>query len=95
MYNSRINENVRYLAKAKGIKLGYIEKELGVSLGYFSRGNQTNINAARLYQVSKILGESMEDLIEKDFRREIIQDKIAELKRELKEIEDEAKKEKE
>ena len=82
---SMMIENLRYIAKEKGIKIGHIEDELGVSRGYFTRAG-TNISAVRLYQASKILNVTVEDLFERDLRREIIKDKIAALEKELSEL---------
>lgn len=76
------SENIRYVAKYKKIKIGDIENAINVSKGYFSR--KTNkISAERLYQVSKILNVSMEDLIEDKYRQQIIEEKIKDLQEEL------------
>lgn len=77
----KLNENIRYIAKHKKIKIGDIEEAINVSKGYFSR--KTKISAERLYQVSKILDVSMEDLIEDKYRQQIIEEKIKDLQEEL------------
>lgn len=85
-----IGENVRYVAKHKKMLIGDIEKQVGLSPGYFSREG-TKISAEKLYEVSKILDVSMEDLITDRLREKIILEKIEELQKELKEVRGESK----
>lgn len=88
-------ENVKAIAKHKGIKLGSVEHFIERPRGYFSRKPIVSLEDA--ITVSQMFGESLEDMISKDYsqiykyeemkqRREQLLKEIEELKKELKEM---------
>lgn len=87
-----VYENIKYLAKGKGLKLADIEKKMGRRAGYISR-RKSGITAEELSIASNILGESMDDLYKKDFgkslRIEEITEEIERLNKELQELQGE------
>ena len=72
----RIYENAKALAKIRGLKLSDVEEKLGLSQGYLSR-TAHGIKIEKVYELSKIFGVTIADLIEKDFWEEY-KEKIAE-----------------
>lgn len=91
----RFNDNVRMIAKHKGLKIGDLERDIGKWAGYFSRDPLVHLEDA--VKISRVLGESLEDIMFKDYeeeyriqaindRREQIKVEIALLKKELAEI---------
>lgn len=77
-----IEDNIRAIAKYKGIQIGTMEDVMGVSHGYLSRSK--NMSAMTLYRASQFLGVRMESLIEDEYEeflaKQRIRDQIAELK---------------
>lgn len=67
--NTNIYNNVKALAKAKGVKLQDFAKSLNISVGYISR-IEKNISVEVLMKISKFFNVSMEDLVNKDFKSE-------------------------
>ena len=67
-YAEEIYTNVKTLLKLQDKSIGTLEKELNLSSGYLSRRCNYNINV--VYDISKSLGVSIEDLIEKDYSYE-------------------------
>jgi len=61
---SRLHDNLRYSAMAKGIKISDLEKEMDVSPGYISREKALSLRS--VYRASKFLDIPMETLIEED-----------------------------
>ena len=64
--------NLRYLAKQRKIKLGDIERASGTCVGYISRldkpGNPNNPSVEYVATAARMLGETIDDLMSKDFR---------------------------
>lgn len=91
----RFYENVKFIARNKGINLKEIERTIGVTQGYMSRAKKNNIDISisKAYTAAKMLGYTLDDLIEKDyakeFRRAEIKKEIARLEAELMEADDE------
>lgn len=85
----RLHDNLRYLARAKNIKISDLEREMNVSNGYISRGK--GLSLMSVYRASKLLGVSMEYLIEKDYskseRIEAVKTEIERLEKELEVLE--------
>lgn len=86
-------DNVRYLCGMREMSIGYLEKEIGVTVGYFSRYKNNNTKVIPLnvaYSVSKIFECSIEELIEKDFRKEtriaVLENAIQSLSNELEKL---------
>ena len=75
------HDNLKYLAKRKGIKLKDIEEQVVVSQGYFSRALQKDfVPLETAYAAAKAVGANLQEMIEKDFEQEqTIQDLIDEI----------------
>ena len=92
--SGRFYENVKFIARDKRINLKEIEQTIGVSQGYMSRTKKDNmdISLSKAYTAAKMLGYSLDDLIEhdfaKEFRRSEIRKEIARLEAELMEEDD-------
>ena len=92
MMDNKFYGNVKYLAKKKGIMLGDIEESAGKQRGYLAmrknRCRQIDLNVAMT--CSKMLGVTVNDLVEKDYggaqMKQDILKKIADLERQLKEL---------
>lgn len=68
-YTDKIYNNIKTLVGMRDdIKIGTLESEMGLAVGYLSRRCNYNINL--IYDISKRLGVSIEDLIEKDYSYE-------------------------
>lgn len=65
---TRIYENIKVLAKINNQKMSDVEKQICVSPGYLSRERGLKID--RVYALSKIFGVTINDLIEKDYKKE-------------------------
>lgn len=78
MNNRRFVENVVFLAKKQGMKIGELEKELGLRAGYLARKrqNETDIPLRIVCHISSIFDCTVDDLLNRDFVKEA---KIAEL----------------
>lgn len=81
-------KNVKYLCKAKGIKIGELEAGVGVSKGYFSRvskSGQKEIGVIKAFKIAEILGQDLESLINDDawvdFRIKELQAEIEKLEK--------------
>ena len=64
-YSQRFYQNVKLMAKEKGIKMKDIEKYLGVCSGYFSR-NRKNNNVAgidKAFILAEFFGVTVEELL--------------------------------
>lgn len=91
MNGKYLYNNIRGLAKEKGIKMSELDKPYGP--GYISRMQNNGISKLDIgivYRASKLLGVAMEDLIDKDLvkeaRRTEIQAEIKRLQEELEKI---------
>lgn len=64
---SRFYSNVRYLCSKRGVRMREIEED--VQAGYLSRraDNWESVRLGVAYHASKLLGVSINDLIEKSF----------------------------
>jgi len=85
--SERIAANARWLCQRQGKNIGDMEAAVGVSTGYLSRikGKETlRIDVG--YALANYLGVSMDDLVNPKLAR---QERIAELKAELAELEQE------
>ena len=80
------SRNVRFICKQRGLNIGNFEKQIGVSAGYLSRleKNASKIALLNIYNASKILAVTIDDLLNKDMA---IEQRIAELKEELEMLE--------
>ena len=62
-----LHENIKTIARHKGIKMGEIEEQAGTKAGYFARIERDDgcrqISAEILINVAKILGVSIETLL--------------------------------
>ena len=77
--------NLRYVCKDKGIQIGELERKAGVSLGYLSRmeNKGKSISLCKAYAFANIVGVTIDDLLRKDFFKEM---RIKELEEELKKL---------
>lgn len=68
---SLLINNINFLMKRKGLKIGDVEKQLGVSAGYFSRickeGNTTLPGIDFLYKLGNIIDAPLDALITVDY----------------------------
>lgn len=80
--NSMILNNIKWLAKSKGILIGNLEKEVGVSKGYFSRLEKSirEMSLGTAAKVADVLGCTLDELVLTDIGRQI---EIAELEKKL------------
>ena len=85
--SERIASNARWLCQRQGKNIGDMEAAVGVSTGYLSRikGKET-LRIDTGYALATYLGVSMDDLVNPKLAR---QERIAELKAELAELEQE------
>lgn len=83
----KVVNNIRTLAKIKGLKLGDIERKMGRQAGYLSR--YPNIGTLELIGTAKLLGVTVGDLITKDFGDMLIDVEIRKLEEQIGEIEKE------
>lgn len=77
----KVVNNIRTLAKIKGLKLGDIERKMGRQAGYFSR--YPNIGTLELIGTAKLLGVTVGDLITKDFGDMLIDSEIRKLEEQI------------
>ena len=84
-YYERFFRNIRFVCKNKGIQIGELETIVGVSLGYISRmeKNGKSISLRNAYSLANIVGVTIDDLLRKDFFKEM---RIKELEEELKKL---------
>ena len=84
--NDRIVNNIYCLCKTKSLKIGDIEKKIGVRTGYFSRKKkgQTAIGFYELLETTELLGVSLNEIVSKNFYKDLAKAKLEE---ELREIE--------
>lgn len=97
--NARVIENIYSICKLKDIKIGTIERQLGVQIGYFARKKnyQAPLHFTDIYEVVKIVGVTINDLVYKNFAIDLIskelegleQQKAALLQRKSEELEKE------
>lgn len=68
---SLLINNINFLMKRKGLKIGDVEKQIGVSAGYFSRickeGNTTLPGIDFLYKLGNIIDAPLDALITVDY----------------------------
>ena len=67
-------ENIKALTLVKGVRMGDVEHESGVQPGYMSRVGRAGIQNVRLDVVlayADALDVAVEDLVRKDFTKEI------------------------
>ena len=87
-----IAENIAFIAKMKGIRMNALERDVGVSQGYFSRVRRSGMGMSveTVYRAAKRLGCSMDDVCDPDLvkrvRKKGIEEAIAGLQKELKEL---------
>lgn len=88
-------ENIKALTLVKGVRMGDVENESGVQPGYMSRVGRARIQNVRLDVVlayADALDVTVEDLVRKDFTKEIKekarQKEIDALEKRLKELKD-------
>lgn len=78
---NRIIENIYFLAKEKGLKMGDIEKNAGVSPGYLSRINKSDSTSIPgidlMYYIAQQLGVSVDTLLEAHYEQLTKADKYA------------------
>lgn len=85
---NNFNKNVRYLSKVKDIKFSTLEKEAGVAHGYLSRFgnpkyNYVEMGVVKVYKIAKLLGVSVNEILEKDLEKE---NKIKDLESQITEL---------
>ena len=79
-----LSDNIQALIEIRGIQVGKLEKQLGVSAGYFSRVRRgMSISSEVLYNLSKVMDVSMDDLCSKGYKNRLIRDKVEQLNRML------------
>lgn len=90
-----IANNIRYLAKKKGVGIAKVEKAAGVGIGYLSRISAKQVESLSLVCfliASEVLDVSLYDLINDDLIKELesaeIASQIAELDQKKKELEE-------
>lgn len=78
---NRIIENIYFLAKEKGLKMGDIEKNAGVSPGYLSRINKSDSTSIPgidlMYYIAQQLGVSVDTLLTAHYEQLTKADKYA------------------
>lgn len=73
MNYKKIAENIQFLCKKKGMHIGCFEKSVGLAVGYLSRiklNHTKGFSLEKAYRISKELGVSIEELVERDFVKE-------------------------
>ena len=82
-------QNVVFLWRRKGRKVNELERTINASQGYLSRvvNGDGNITLERALILADLVGQTVDDLCNRDFEREI---RIDELRRELERWEKEA-----
>lgn len=90
--SERIAANARWLCQRQGKNIGDMEAAVGVSTGYLSRVKRAKgsvmLRIDVCYALAEYLSVSMDDLVNPKLAR---QERIAELKAELAELEQEEK----
>lgn len=93
MDNKRLYDNVKALCSATGIRMGDVECKAGVNPGYISRFARDKIKNVRLDVIlafADVFAVSVEDLVYKDFAKELEekerQKEIDALEKRLKEL---------
>jgi len=85
--SERIAANARWLCQRQGKNIGDMEAAVGVSTGYLSRVKGSVMLRIDVgYELANYLGVSMDDLVNPKLAR---QERVAELKAELAELEQE------
>lgn len=83
----RFYNNICFICRSKGIKIGALEKEVGVSPGYFSRmRNGKGLSVVNAFYVAKALDSDLMEMLECDIGK---QARIRELEKELSMVEKE------
>ena len=91
-YSDIIYKNLKAISKIRGIPIGIFESLVDVSHGYFSRRHTYTFNV--VYTITQYLGITVEDLIQKDYTKELevhkkkkkiesLQDKIKDIQSEI------------
>jgi len=91
-YSEIIYKNLKAISKIRGIPLGIFESLADVSQGYFSRKHRYTFNV--IYTITQYLGITVEELINKDYTKELevykrqkriksLQDKIKDIQSEI------------
>ena len=80
-----IKNNIRYLARTNGIKLGDLERDSGVQAGYLSRKNHMTVEV--LLNFCKNLSVTPNDLIYHNYKNDELDAEISELKEKIRELE--------
>lgn len=80
-----IKNNIRYLSRTNGIKLGDLERDSGTSVGYLSKTN--NMSVEVLLNFCKNLSVTPNDLIYHNYKNDELDAEISELKEKIRELE--------
>lgn len=85
-----ILENIRYICKCRGLKIGDIERKVGVSAGYVARTKKrASPSFENIVRFAEVLGVPWEYLADEDLKRK---EKVSQLKRIIAEAQEELKK---
>lgn len=60
-----IYEKIKEICERKGVSVASVEKEAGLKNGAISKWNKSMPLTANLYSVAKVLGVSIEELLER------------------------------
>lgn len=79
----KVIENVYTLIEIRDINVSDVEKAIGVSIGYLSRIKKgMNMDALNLINLACYFNVTIDDLVFKDYKNELIKAKIAKLEEE-------------
>lgn len=83
-------DNIRYICKCRGLKLGEVERKAGVSAGYVARTKKIKSPSfENIVRFAEVLGVPWEYLADEDLERK---EKVSQLKRIIAEAQEELKK---
>lgn len=83
--SQKFTKNVRYIAKSQDYPIGKLEKDVGVTVGYLSRfkNGTKSIGLDVACDIASKLNYSLEDMLTKDIRKEVLRAEIKRLQWEL------------
>ena len=65
--------NIKFLCKFNHIRMNELEKQLDISIGYLSKTakHRKNLSIEKIAKISEILGVTVDDLINRDYAKEL------------------------
>lgn len=86
--SKKILENIEYLIKIRGYEIGKVEQAIGVSTGYFSRTLKHDVNMPidKVVKIAEFFKVPIDYLVYGSYKKQYLEDQIAKMQGELKEI---------